>query len=126
MSQYKISHLISGFISRQLEIATSLIQLLNWILIQIRKKCLCVTIALQIIMMWQVSLSGIVPHIHLWTYPVRTRLNTCNASHSLAESGQIPIYKEFNKSFKLQYYIPLCCLLLYMDSAHNALYQRLY
>ena len=40
-------------------------------------------------------------------------------SQSLAESGQIPIYEKFNKSFKLQYYIPVCCLLLYMHCAHK-------
>ena len=42
------------------------------------------------------------------------------SSQSLTESGQIPIYKEFNKFFKLQYYIPVCCLLLYMDCGYNA------
>ncbi len=43
----------------------------------------------------------------------------------MAESGQIPMicwnsYKEYNKSLKLQYYIPVCCLLLYKDCGYKS------
>ncbi len=54
-------------------------------------------------------------------YPSSLAGSLREGSQSLAESGQIPIHKEFNKSFKLQYYIPVCCLLLYMHCAHNGL-----
>ncbi len=87
--------------------------------------------------MWQVSLSGIIlatyidSHIQeeLDSMPEMhpTVINTHakqEGSQSLAESGQIPIYKEFNKSFKLQYYIPVCCLLLYMDCAYKILMKQ--
>ena len=44
-------------------------------------------------------------------------LNPCR---QLCKYGpRLPIYKEFNKSFKLQYYIPVCSLLLYMDCGYK-------
>ena len=85
--------------------------------------------------MWQVSLSRITLATSIYGH-IRQELDSmpemhpivitrCSFLHegsqSLAESGQIPIYKELNKSFKLQYYIPVCCLFLCMDCGYKCI-----
>ena len=40
--------------------------------------------------------------------------------HPTVTNAHAKLHKEFNKSFKLQYYKPVCCLLLYLDCAHKA------
>ncbi len=61
-----------------------------------------------------VSLSGIfMPYISIYSY-IQEELDSMPEMHPTVIK-----YKEFNKSFKLQYYIPVCCLLLYIDCGYN-------
>ncbi len=61
-----------------------------------------------------VSLSGIILALSIYSH-IQEELDSMPEMHPIV----IPIYKEINKFFRLQYYIPVCCLLLYMDCGYN-------